>query len=123
MKTITIPLQAPSQNDFSKYRDWRARARETKKIRAAWAAACRVAMSSERIDRATGPRKLWIMAYRVRKCRDIANLIGGMKPCIDGLVDAGLLVDDSTEMAEITYNQGVCSESPNGLPCTIISIE
>lgn len=123
MIEIRIPLQAPSQNDFSAYRDWRARSRATRSIRMAWASACRVLMAAKGIPKAVGPRRLHVIAYRKQKCRDIANLSGGLKPAIDGLVDAGLLIDDADELARITYAQGVRSESPTRDVLTIIQVE
>lgn len=32
--------------------------------------------------------------YRIRRNRDLDNLVAGLKPMIDGLVDAGILEDD-----------------------------
>jgi len=32
--------------------------------------------------------------FRVRRYRDLDNLVAGLKPMIDGLVDAGVLEDD-----------------------------
>lgn len=75
-----------------------------------------------KLPRATGHRSIHIIAYRLRRCADVANLIGGAKPCVDGLVDAGLLVDDRDSMATITYEQQVASKSPTGLPHTTIQI-
>ena len=122
MKTIIIPLEAPSQNNLGG-RTWRARAGRTKVTRCNWRAMAASQMAVMLIPRATGPRSLHIVAYRKQRCRDIANLIGGMKACVDGMVDAGLLADDCTDMATITYDQGTVSCSPNGRPCTVITVE
>jgi hypothetical protein len=35
--------------------------------------------------------------FRVRRTRDYDNLIAGLKPILDGLVDGGILVGDSTD--------------------------
>lgn len=123
MIELRIPLEAPSQNHFSAYRDWKARSRATRAIRLTWASACRVLMSAKGIPQAIGPRRVHIIAYRKQKCRDMANLTGGLKPAIDGLVDAGLLLDDADKLAHITYAQGVRSESPTGDVLTVIQVE
>jgi hypothetical protein len=124
MLKIVIPLEIPSQNETEKGRCHFARARRTKFRRHAWATCCRVEMAVGHILPATGARRLHITAYRRRRCMDIANLIGGAKACIDGLVDAGLLLDDRDAKARITYAQELASKSPlgRGLACTVIDI-
>jgi hypothetical protein len=123
MIILHIPLQAPSQNDFSKYRDYHMRSIKTKEIRGAWAAACRVAMRAAGVPAAIGPRRLHVIAYRRQRCRDEANLIGGMKPAVDGLVDAGLLIDDAKKYARISYQQKTVSESPTRRAHTVLNVE
>jgi hypothetical protein len=122
MKTIIVHLEAPSQNNIGG-RTWRARAGATKTTRANWRMMTASQMTAHGIAKATGHRSLAIVAYRKQRCRDIANLIGGMKACIDGMVDAGLLVDDCGDMATITYDQGTASQSPTGKPCTVIEVD
>jgi len=122
MKTIVVHLEAPSQNNLGG-RTWRARAGATKTTRANWRMMTGSQMIVNGIPAATGHRSLTITAYRKQRCRDIANLIGGMKACIDGMVDAGLLVDDCRDMATITYDQATASQSPTGRPCTVIRVE
>lgn len=120
---IIIPFEVPSQNVTEKGRNWRSRAASTKGRRLRWAAACRSEMARLGILPATGKRRLHVCAYRKRMCFDIGNLIGGFKACADGLVDAGLLVDDRDTKALITYEQQLASKSPDGRTCTILSIE
>jgi hypothetical protein len=122
MKTIVVHLEAPSQNNLGG-RTWRARAGAAKTTRANWRMMTGSQMIVHGIPAATGHRSLAIIAYRKQRCRDIANLIGGMKACIDGMVDAGLLVDDCRDMATIAYDQGTVSQSPTGRPCTVITVE
>lgn len=51
-----------------------------------------------------------------RKERDIDNLSGGMKSCVDAIVREGLLVNDSPQYAELHYKQNRVSErSSSGL--------
>jgi len=122
---IIIPLEVPSQNTTEKGRCHFARARATKARRWAWNAACRGEMVKAGIHIATGRRTLRLTAYRRRYCADIANLIGGAKACIAGLVDAGLLLDDRDSKAGISYAQALASASPlgRGVTCTVIEIE
>jgi len=122
MTVLRIPLEAPSQNNLGG-RTWRARAGHTKTTRANWRMMAASQMILLAIPKATGPRRLHIIAYRKQRCRDIANLIGGMKACIDGLVRAGLLVDDDRAHATFTYAEDVASKSPTKKPCTRILIE
>lgn len=118
-----IPAQVPSQNETEKGRSWRGRAAKTKDRRNLWRVLCASGMSRAGIPIATGPRLIHVVAYRRQRCRDIANLIGGAKACIDGMVDAGLMLDDRDSKARITYQQGVASESPTREPCTLIHVE
>jgi hypothetical protein len=122
MPTITIPLEIPSQNVTSQGRDWRMRALQTKKRRTAWRIHAQAEMMRQRIPRATGQRALHVVAYRRRRCSDIANLIGGAKACVDGLVDAGLLTDDRDTAARITYEQRLASEHASKRPCAVLTI-
>ena len=118
---LTIPLEIPSQNSL-KARHWQALARATKQRRAAWRWAGIQAMQAAGCPVATGPRSVHIIAYRRQRCRDIANLVGGAKACIDGLVDAGLLIDDRDAMATISYAQDVLSAKPGRCPCAVLTV-
>lgn len=119
---IIIPLEIPSQNVTNQSFNWRVKAAQTKTRRHMWHMFCASEMLMKQIPKATGPRSIDIMAYRARRCADIANLIGGAKACIDGLVDAGLLIDDKDTMAIITYKQDVVSHSPIHRVCTVITV-
>lgn len=123
--TILITAEIPSQNETERGRSHIIRAAKKRSMRNTWGWMAKCMMSENGIPRATGPRRLKITAYRKRLCSDIANLIGGAKACIDGLVDAGLLQDDRDAEAAITYAQGLTSSSPygKGKVCTLIEIE
>lgn len=127
MIVIEIPLEIPSQNKTEKGRSWRARAGMTRDRRNAWAMLCRSQMAKWGIPKATGPRSIKIVSFRKRRCYDIANLIGGAKSCVDGMVDAGLLLDDADSKAAITYEQRLQSDRLGALrkdqPCTLIHVE
>jgi hypothetical protein len=117
---LEIPLEIPSQNTTGKGRTWHARAAATRKVRKKWFQMTWIKMHSEGIPSASGPRSLHIIAYRKRRCADTANLIGGAKAAIDGMVDAKLLVDDRDSCARITYEQQVASKSPSKKPHTTL---
>lgn len=120
MIELQIPLEIPSQNKTKSSRDWRVNAAMTKKTRRAWMMATWPQMLKQKLLAASGPRRLHVIAYRKRRCADTANLIGGAKACIDGIVDARALVDDKDTMARITYEQQVASKSPTGKPHTTL---
>lgn len=120
---LHISLEIPSQNATGVGRDWRVRARNIKKLRTLWCSWGRFAMRDAGLPLATGPRSMHVIAYRKMRCADIANLIGGFKACCDGLVDAGILIDDRDSKARITYEQNVASKSPTKTPHTVLVIE
>ena len=120
--TLEICQEIPSQNNTGKGRTWQARAAGTKKTRSLWRLCATVEMRRAGAVRATGPRSMHIIAYRTQRCADIANLIGGAKSCIDGMVDAGLLLDDRDSLAHITYEQRVASKSPTKKPHTTVIV-
>lgn len=122
MITLHIPLQIPSQNETGKGLTWRTRAAAIKRLRMQWKSFVWHEMLVMYCAIASGPRKIHIIAYRKRRCMDIANLIGGAKACVDGMVDAGLLMDDRDSMAQITYDQRLASESPTGKAMTILQV-
>lgn len=117
-----ILAEIPSQNVTEKGRSWLGRAAKTKARRNLWRILCASGMAQVRIPAATGPRLVHIVAYRRQRCKDIANLIGGAKACVDGMVDAGLMLDDQDSKARITYQQDVASASPTRQPCTLIRV-
>lgn len=77
------------------------------KERNAWSWEFRAARLGNLIPKATKRRRATIVrifAGRERE-RDRDNLAGGMKACVDAMVREGLLVDDTTNAAEIHYQQ------------------
>lgn len=125
MTDLLIRLDIPSQNQTERGRNHYVRAAITKERRRNWYYHCAGSMRSHGVTKATSPRRLHVVSYRKRLCFDIANLIGGAKACVDGMVDAGLLVDDRDTKAMITYEQKLASVSPagRGVVCTILQIE
>jgi hypothetical protein len=116
---ILIHKEVPSMNVRERMH-WRAQRREV----STWEAMLRAASTPSLWQRMVGTRAVvHIHAFRRQRTRDEANLIGGCKGLIDGLVRAGLLVDDSREWATFTYVEDVASKSPTRKPCTRILIE
>lgn len=115
-----IRLQIPGQNQRERWH-WAKQRREVKQ----WASAAGYLFYVLGVKEATGPRRVSITSYRRQRFHDDANLVGGCKGLIDGLVRAGLLVDDSRQWATFTYAQDLASASPlgKGVPCTLIEIE
>jgi hypothetical protein len=115
---LLIPVEVPSQNKRERWH-WSKQRREV----SGWERWFAYTMRPGRLDVATGKRKVHINAFRRQRCRDEANLIGGCKGLIDGLVRAGLLVDDDRAHATFTYAEDVASNSPTKKPCTRVLIE
>lgn len=122
MIELQIPAQIPSQNATGSGSNWRVRAWGTRTLRGLWHTWTMVEMRRAGVTKATGPRALHIIAYRTQRCADTANLIGGAKACVDGMTDAGLLVDDRDRLARITYEQQVASKSPTKKPHTTVQV-
>lgn len=115
MIALLLPKEVPSMNVRERMH-WRAQRREVK----AWELLARAAAAGQ--PRAGGKVLVHIHAFRRQRTRDEANLVGGCKGLIDGLVRAGLLVDDSREWASFTYAEDVASKSPTRQPCVRITI-
>jgi hypothetical protein len=117
---LIIPREVPSQNVRDRLH-WRDRHRDMK----AWLVLVRMAANVAGIPAHGGKRRrVRIEAYRIRKCADRANLIGGCKGLIDAITTAGLIVDDSEKWAQFEYAQDLANYGPcDGRPCTVISIE
>jgi hypothetical protein len=103
--TLEIDRDAPSQNlrlvnkgpgrfAYSKERDL-------------WVMLFMVAARSAGVSRVAAPRRVTLTRRYsgLKKLRDHANVIGGMKPVVDAMVRAGLLVDDSPRWFEGHYHQ------------------
>lgn len=115
---LLIPMEVPSQNVRERWH-WSRQRREVK----TWAKWFVFLRRNSDLDKATGKRLVKIHAFRRQRIKDEANLVGGCKGLVDGLVQAGLLVDDDRKNVTITYGQDVASKSPTRKPCTAIVIE
>ena len=115
MIIFSIPFEVPSQNVCER-RHWSARRKEQETL------AILLRIHCPPFKRVTAQRLVSIRAYRKRKCRDLANLIGGCKGLVDALVTAGLLVDDSEKWARFEYAQDLASVLKHKTPMTGITI-
>lgn len=98
---VTIPGRPPTPNEsnraIARQKAWRER-REWRETAAGWAQKGRQEWERRhgmdwRPLRRADVRVTFVVPDNRR--RDIDNLIGTVKPLLDGIVDAGLIVDDS----------------------------
>lgn len=115
--SITIHREVPSQNKRERWH-WAVQRKEV----TTWAQFFAFHKSKLGLQNACGPRKLVITAYRKQRIQDYANLVGGCKGLLDGMVRAKLLVDDNMEMVTVEYKQELASKSPTKKPLTVIEI-
>jgi Holliday junction resolvase RusA-like endonuclease len=89
---VRVPGHPPGGNELHRMGKWGIR-----KSREEWRQATFVlALDARPGDwRPMAPVSLGVTwRYRIRRNRDLDNLVAGLKPVIDGLVDAGILEDD-----------------------------
>lgn len=93
MVTVVLRLPSPRLSPNSRGH-WTIRAREVRKYRqlAAWTATAERPSGWVALREATILSRFW---FRDRRRRDRDNLLASMKSAYDGLVDAGILEDDS----------------------------
>lgn len=99
MVRVVVPGRPPGANDLIRLGHWRIRA-----VRQEWKD--RTVMAVREIGGVPGAP--WSRAQvgvtwrcRLNRRRDFDNLVSGIKPLLDGLVEAGVLEDDSTDVLEI----------------------
>lgn len=142
---LVLPKEVPSQNERERSH-WRVQRSEVKR----WSALATNNADVQRVgvweSRAFSPslpgsgeflyrhntwtgyakRTVRITSYRARLLTDHANLVGGCKGLIDGLVRAGLLVDDADAWMSAVYFQELRSHPCNPIPktaCTVVEID
>lgn len=90
MIEVRVPGHPPGGNELHRMGHWGIR-----KSRAEWQGRVLRALEGgghyPPLERAS-LEVLW--RYRIRRNRDLDNLVAGLKPLIDGLVEAGILEDD-----------------------------
>lgn len=121
---FSLPFQIPGQNKRERWH-WRKQRREVKSA----TYLVSLMMAQLRIPVATGPRLIRIVSYRRQRFHDHANLVGGCKGLVDGMVKAGLLIDDKDTLARFEYTQATLSLMPEWVreqrgetPCTTIEV-
>ena len=67
-------------------------------------------------------RTVLLQCYRRQRCRDKANLEGGAKGLVDGIVRAGLLKDDSSDWCDIAYRQGTIAMGGQRREYTVLTV-
>lgn len=109
---ISLPLEPPSQNEISSAnRGSVTQRRAYRRFRDGYALLLNAWKHRDQIPAPQGKRRvIFERVYSGRgKPRDKGNLIGGMKPLLDALVIAGLLVDDDEAHVEDHYRQRRCA--------------
>ena len=89
-KTIVLPWKKPLLN-LNTRQHWAAKARDTETVRSVTAMLCRD------LDEAQRVRVQLSYTPRDKRRRDADNLVGMLKPICDGIVDAGVVPDDTPE--------------------------
>jgi crossover junction endodeoxyribonuclease RusA len=89
-KTIVLPWKKPLLN-LNTRQHWAVKARDTETVRSVTAMLCRD------LDEAQKVRVQLSYTPRDKRRRDADNLVGMLKPICDGIVDAGVVPDDTPE--------------------------
>jgi len=103
---LSLPPKALSPNARVHYM---ARAKSAKLYReaGAWEAVSAMRRAKIRPPKAKKATVRYTAVHKVRRRRDHDNLIASMKPALDGLVDSGLLEDDSgVTMLPVVWETG-----------------
>lgn len=110
---IKIPYNIPSQNVTSR-RHWTKDNAEKNRCASLISACIRNKFEYQ------GRVRVDIISVRKKKISDTANLIGGAKYLVDGLVKARAIEDDSDAHVEIIYHQTVVKKGEQ--PHTVIEL-
>ena len=96
---ITLPLPSAKLHAHATGH-WRAKAGPTKELRELACVVTRQEISGKKLNwqRATLEYQFF---FKTNRRRDAANCVQSMKPAVDGVVDAGLLIDDCWQVLEI----------------------
>lgn len=120
---ITIPGRPPNPNDYNRggggKQHWHAQRKEAERWRAAACLLAKEARPSGFVALGRAHMRVTFVVPRHGR-RDLDNLISSTKPLTDGIVDAGILVDDSTEViVSLSYDW----RYEKGVDATIYVIE
>ena len=89
-KLIVLPWKKPLLN-LNQKQHWAAKARDTDAVRSVTALLCRDIAKADKV------RVVLTYTPRDKRRRDTDNLVGMLKPICDGIVDAGVVPDDTPE--------------------------
>ena len=92
-KIILLPWNKPLLN-LNQKQHWAVKARNTKTVRDVTALLCRDLAKADKI------RVRLLYVPRDNRRRDTDNLVAMLKPICDGIVDAGVVPDDTPEFME-----------------------
>lgn len=107
-QTLRIEVQGRPPNLANARLHFGQRARlVAERKRLIWALAI-TARNEAGLTKATEPRQIMATVYLCGRIRDQDNLAAGLKADIDGLVEAGWLVDDSPDWCECLMRQVRC---------------
>ena len=116
MLRIEIPMLPPIALSPNARPHWAQKHRATQSLRTvAWA--CAYSVARDRIEKAT-IQPIFVVASKRR--RDPDNWLAMLKPAIDGLVDAGILIDDDSEHVKLLSPQFVVDRSK--APMTVLEV-
>ena len=107
--TIRIPGRTASQNEVKRMGTWKERKAKRKWREDAYF----LSLSIGKLDPPGAKRKIILTSYRKRLLDCAAESLAGgaCKHYVDGLVDAGVLVDDSERWCEREYRQVAIKDS------------
>ena len=94
--TVRVPGRPPGGNALHRQGFWRVR-KDREEWRAVAAMAARLAMGAGFGPPIARAEVAVEWRCRTRRRRDFDNLVAGLKPLLDGLVDAGVIQDDDSE--------------------------
>ena len=105
--SFTLEIEPPSQNDVGGNKGTRVQRGKYRRMRDDYTLLLKARKNSLGIPDATRRRRVFIVReYPKGKRRyDRGNLVGGCKPLLDAMTEAGLLVDDKEKWLEDHYEQ------------------
>jgi len=117
--TLRLPYTTPPLS-LNARMHWATKARITKEIRSFVAASLRGAPQVVMADW-TGVRVGLVYVPRDNRGRDRDNLVATLKPAIDGIVDAGIVPDDTPEY--VTWEPPVIAPANRADPHLYLTLE
>jgi len=123
--TFFLAGHPPHDNETRRWH-WAKRSREMRVWRDAANWGARGAYRDSTFAGEPRPSRIHVVfRYRVKRTRDVANLVASLKPVIDGIVDARMLVDDGPAWLPggPTVEEVVDPKGFDGIEVTVTEIE